>query len=370
MKYSFYMQNQKIYHLAENVSFESGGVRTVLTNLDNFLNANETGSSTIITNKKEVGDLYLEYPPKKNMPWNYCPELKEYLKTLGTDNSVFHLHGVFMYTQYIGSRIALEKQIPYVISPHGMLEPWHLKDKSFKKRIYLELFLKNILSKSKILHAITPLEKENLFALTKHKYIYEIPNFIHFSDIPNDLTYSPDEEEYMLFLGRLHPKKGLDILIESMTKIENKKIQLKIVGSENEYSTALKVKCKELGIDHRVAFLGGVFNTEKNKLFANAKVFIAPSYSEAIGMVNLEAAACKTPVITTYNTGINPAWNQNGGIMIQPTAEELTKSINTALSWNDIERNERGRNLAQYVLNHYSWETNGKSWVELYNAVR
>ena len=112
--------------------------------------------------------------------------------------------------------------------------------------------------------------------------------------------------------------------------LNDKKIKLKIVGEENDYSEKLKTKCKLLGIDNRVEFLGAVYKEEKNKLYSNAKFFVAPSYSEAIGMVNLEAAANKTPVLTTYNTGINSDWNKEGGIMINPNIEELVESINEA----------------------------------------
>ena len=272
-----------------------------------------------------------------------------------------------MHAHYTSSKLAQKNNIPYIVSPHGMLEPWHLKDKQLKKKVYLKLLLNSLLAKSKIIHAITPFEKENLYRLTGHKNIIEIPNFIHYSKLPKNLTYNP-EEEYLLFLSRLHTKKGLDILIQSMSQIENKKIKLKIVGTENNYSNDLKKLCKELGVENRVSFLGGIYGNEKYNLFANAKAFVAPSYSEAIGMVNLEAAACKTPVITSFNTGINPEWNNNGGIMIKPNTEQLTLAIDAAVNWSVEERIQRGSQLSDFVINNYSWEKKGYLWDQLYNS--
>lgn len=361
-------QMKTIFQLAENVSLESGGLRTVLVNLDNYINENKKYRSIVVTNKKEQADSYFEFPSNKLRLWNYSEGLKKHLNYEISNSDIFHLHGVFMHIQYLSSRLAHRNNHPYIVTPHGMLEPWLLKDKKIKKKIYFELILKNILSKSNVLHAITPLEKESLYQLTKHKNIVEIPNFIYHESIPKFQKYNP-EDEYLLFVGRIHPKKGLDILLESFFNMENKKLKLKIVGNNNDYSNKLKKKCIELGIDKRVKFLGGVFSDKKYELFANSKAFIAPSYSEAIGMVNLEAAICKTPVITTFQTGLNTDWNKNGGQLIQPNTIDLTKSLNEIAGWTIEERNSRGEMLCDYVINNYSWEQKGYLWNDLYNSL-
>lgn len=358
-----------IYHVAQNLSYESGGLRAVVVNLHEYLKKNTNFDSVVVTNIKESVDSFEEFQSKKLKSWGYAAELNRFISSQIQKKDLLHLHGVFMHAQYAGYRHAMANGIPYVITPHGMLEPWHLNDKKLKKAIYRKLILDSILNNSNILHAITPIEKENLFQLTNHKNIVEIPNFIHYKDFPENLMYQP-KEEYLLFLSRLHPKKGLDILVKSMSKIDNKKIKLKIVGTENSYSESLKKLGQDLGIENRIEFVGSVYGDEKFRLFANAKVFIAPSYSEAIGMVNLEAAVCNTPVITSYNTGINPNWNTNGGIMIQPNIEVLTKAINESLSWSDDERIDRGKKLSNYVIENYSWEKKGTMWNELYNSLK
>ena len=359
---------KSIYQIATNVTLVGGGQRTAVSNINNFINKNNNFSSLILTNDKEENDPFIHLPSDKFVFWNYSSELTNYLTSNIKNIDIMHLHGVFMHTQYASSKIALKNEIPYIITPHGMLEPWYLKDKRFKKKLYLTLLLKKILAQSKIIHAITPFEKENLYQLSRHKNIVEIPNFINHSELPDNLIYNPNEE-YLLFLSRIHPGKGLDILLQSMCKIENKKIKLKIVGAENSYSVILKKMAFDLGIQDRIEFLGAVYGDEKYALFANAKAFIAPSYSEAIGMVNLEAAICKTPVVTTFNTGINPQWNQSGGIMINPNSEELTLAINDVMSWSDEERSQRGLELSKFVIDNYSWERKGKMWEELYSSI-
>ncbi|WP_339838896.1 glycosyltransferase [uncultured Flavobacterium sp.] len=355
-----------IYHIAESVANESGGLKTVVLNLNSHISS--SFKSQIICNKKEEKDDFLVFPSNKFKNWAYSKELSLYLKQNLDFQSILHLHGVFMHAHFTGSKVAIKNNLPYVVSPHGMLEPWHLNDKKIKKSIYLKLFLNKIIKNSNVLHAITPFEKDNLYKLTNHKNIVEIPNLIHYTNLPKT-TNTADEEDYFMFLGRIHPKKGLDILLESFSRIDNKKITLKIVGSENEYSNELKIKCEKLNISKRVMFLGGVFGDEKYNLLSNAKAFVAPSYSEAIGMVNLEAAACNTPVITSFYTGINPEWNTNGGIMINPNVVELTKALNDASSWSNEEQNNRGIMLSEYVKENYSWEKKGDLWTELYKTL-
>jgi len=359
---------KKIYQIATNVSLESGGQRTAVVNIHNHINNNKDFSSLILTNEKEKNDPFIHLPSDKFEFWNYSSQLTKYLTSNMNVPDIMHLHGVFMHTQFTSSKSALKNNVPYLITPHGMLEPWYLRDKWLKKKIYLTLFLKTILTQSKLIHAITPSEKENLYKLSGHKNIIEIPNFINYTQLPNDLIFNP-KEDYLLFLSRIHPGKGLDILIQSMSKIENKKIKLKIVGSENQYSSIIKKMAFDLGVQDRIEFMGGVYENAKYNLYANAKAFIAPSYSEAIGMVNLEAATCKTPVITSFNTGLNPEWSTNGGIMIQPNVKELTLAINSATNWSFEERIQRGNELSNFVINNYSWEKKGYLWDQLYNSL-
>ena len=128
---------KNIYHITENVAFESGGVRTVLLLLHQYL-IEKNKNSQIITNRKEDFDNFIQI--KSNKPWCYSAELMPFLNKLNND-SIFHLHGVYSYNQYISSEIAINKGISYIVSPHGMLEPWILNKNSFKKKIYLKLIL-------------------------------------------------------------------------------------------------------------------------------------------------------------------------------------------------------------------------------------
>ena len=93
---------------------------------------------------------------------------------------------------------------------------------------------------------------------------------------------------------------------------------------------------------------------------------MVPSYSEVIGMVNLEASACKTPVITTHQTGLSKEFANNGGVLLNPNLIELKAALQNSLSWNKNERVDRGNLLQKFIFEHYSWEKKGHLWSELY----
>ncbi|MFC4738423.1 glycosyltransferase [Flavobacterium ponti] len=356
---------KKIIHIAEDVSLTSGGLRSMITDLNNQLNLSDL-SSKIITLKKEENDVFDLVESKQNF-WNYSSDYQKKVEIDLNPTSILHLHGVWMYPQYIAAKISEKNNIPSILTCHGMLEPYLLNDKKLKKYLYLNIILKSILKKTKIIHAITEKEKNNIFNLTKHPKIIEIPNLINI-DKTNSLKYDP-KEEYILFLGRFHAVKGIELLVEAFEKIDNKNIKLYLVGFKNDYCMSILELINKKGLNKRIRYYGEAKGIEKNILYANAKAFVAPSFSEVIGMVNLEAASFKTPVITTYNTGLSKQWNKNGGFLINPVLEELVKTLNIVCTMHTNERIERGICLYDFVLKNYSWNEKGYLWNELYKSL-
>jgi glycosyltransferase involved in cell wall biosynthesis len=360
----------KILHITEDNSKTNFGITMVVNDLNKKLNGNNIINSKIIApiiNDNDFETIFVK-PTLQNKIWNHSLELEKKLN-LEKDN-IFHIHGIWMYPQYIASKIAYKNDIPYLITPHGMLEPWLWESGTLKKKLYFNLMIKKYFSNANILHAITPNEKENLFELFKHKNIEVIPNSISYNDIKIlELKERQNIEPYILFVGRLDQIKGIDILIKALYSINDKKIILKIAGPNSIYKEELVKLIKDLGLESRVEFLGMVSGKEKFQLYRDAWVFVAPSYSEVVGMVNLEAGIMGTPVITTHQTGLYQDWNDNGGILINPDVDELVHSLNEAISWSNFERNDRGRQLKKFIIEKYSWENNIFKWIELYKEL-
>lgn len=357
--------NQKVYHIVENLSLESGGLRTMINSLHEYL-CNSHIPNEVITLKKESTDLYQDFKAPKN-PWFYSRELKKNLNSYHPGGSIFHLHGVFFYPQYIANKTAKKRNIPDLVTAHGMLSNYLMEQKALKKTLYRWVILNKILKSANCLHAITTNEKDILFKMSGHKNIVEIPNLIHVGDdIPQ--SYKP-KEEYLLYLGRYHNIKGIDKLIDAFERVSPKNLKLFLYGFKNEYSEYLQSTLKSKNLEGKVIFNGGVLGDEKTEVIQNAKALIYPSHNEVIGMVNLEAAALKTPVITTWGTGLKTEWSQKGGMLITPGVQEIADAIKAVDSWGTLERNDRGKQLFEFVKKEYSWESKGHLWNELYGSL-
>lgn len=356
-----------IVHILEDYSFLSGGLRTTVKNLHNKL-INHGFSSKIVTTRKEQNDdVYLVKGGKT--PWRFSTNLKNILRQIHKEESisVIHIHGVWMYPQFLSSKFAFENKIPFLISCHGMYEPWLWKKGKFKKHTYFTNVVKKPFSKANCIHAITEGEAKELKKLFPRTRIELIPNLIENNIIETSKIILP--EKYILFLGRIDEKKGIDLLIEAFAQIKNNNFKLKIAGSFNKYKLVLDALVKQYKLEDKIEFLGLVVKEEKEKLFKEAFAFIAPSHSEVVGMVNLEAAILGTPVVTTFQTGLDKNWANNGGVLINPTVKEIQTALQKVFSWSIEERYQKGNALKQYVQENYSWQHRFKDWIKLYENI-
>jgi glycosyltransferase involved in cell wall biosynthesis len=357
----------KVIHILEDFSLQSGGIRTVVNDLHTrLLKANI--NSLIITPKSEENDDVIRISGE-NKAWSYSNNLEKTLaeQSKNSNTTIIHIHGVWMHPQYFAAKFAHKNNIPFIVSCHGMYEPWLWTKGTLKKKIYFKLLAKPAFSKANYIHAITRNEALEIKKLLPSTDTVEIPNLIDFED-QNSQKYNSCSK-YILYLGRLDEKKGIDILIKAFKNINSSTFKLKIAGEINEYKNELDKLVIEFNLQDRVEFLGIVTGKNKTTLFQNAFVFAAPSHSEVIGMVNLEAAILNTPVITTHQTGIDSEWQNNGGYLINPNEEELTKALEKATSLSLEERNNRGEKLKNFVLKNYSWKNRFFDWVKLYESI-
>jgi glycosyltransferase involved in cell wall biosynthesis len=352
----------KILHIVEDFSVKSGGLRTVIKNLDFYLNKLGHNSFVIASDKENSDAVFVVKATNK---WLYSKEWKKKISKIIKEHQIelIHIHGAWLYPQYIGAKIASKKKIPIILSLHGMFQPWLWKKGTLKKKLYFYLLSKKYFSKSKIIHTITPQETKTIKGFFKRNKLVEIPNLISIIEQKNKVK---NIEKNILYLGRLNKTKGIDLLIKAFSKIDNKQIKLQIVGGINSYQKELEELVESLKLKEKVTFLGEVKGEEKTKLIQNAWVMASPTYSDVIGMVNLEAAALKTPIITTYNSGLKSEWNLNGGKLINPNVEELMEALTETLNWSLEKRNAQGELLYKYVNKEYSWDNRLKDWELLY----
>ena len=313
--------------------------------------------------------------------WNsrLFPTIKAHLAGRGVD--LVHVHGVWQAAHWYAARRARAEGIPLVFSAHGMLEPYHWSDRGrgqlLMKRTYWALLAYPVLRHANVIHAITPNEARNLRRLFPTGTVHLIPNAVDLEEIDRDLLEVGwaggfAREPTIAFLGRFHPKKGLDILIDAFSQAElPPSWRLKIAGPPGvpEYMARVETALSRSAKRDRIDLVGPIFGSDKWRFLRTAGVLAVPSLSEAIGLVNLEAAACGTPSITTRATGLED-WEDGGGILVSPEVGALRAGLERVSRLSPQEYAERSRASRALVERRYSWGVIGNRWRDVYARAR
>ena len=193
-----------------------------------------------------------------------------------------------------------------------------------------------------------------------------IPNGI---DIPR---LDPKEDRVLrtlLFLGRIHPIKGLDMLLPAWKAVQAHFLgwQLRIVGPDNRgYLDKVKRLAEQLHLE-RVEFAGPLYGDNKFKAYRQADLFVLPSYTENFGVAVAEALASGTPAIVTKGAPWAGLKTQGAGWWVETSVEALVESLEVALSQTPAQLDKMGRNGRDWMMNDYSWQGIGQEYSNLYS---
>lgn len=295
----------KVVHYIPSIDRTSGGVGAYMQLLakelgklcDLYIATSASENPLSIENAKiiTIPSKLTEFPKMKKEWCNLLNEIKP---------DIVHVNCCWMPQSAFTQKWAQKLGYKVILSPHGMLEPWIISRHYWTKKVpALLLYQKAAVVNADCIHATAESEKENLLKLGYNNRIEVVANGIDVDSIVMKDNW--ERKKNILFLSRVHVKKGIEFLLEAVAMIKEKLdgYTINIAGEgESEYILSLKNKAKELGIGDIVNFCGGVYGEKKWELFREADVFILPTYSENFGIVVGEALACGTPVITTKGT--------------------------------------------------------------------
>lgn len=308
-------------------------------------------------------------PIPPNSRFLYSKAYKKFLDNV--QFQIFHANGLWQYPEYITSKIARKKEIPYLISPHGMLYPQALNKSALPKKVMLIMSLKKDLNKAAAVHATCMEEMLYLRNLGVKSPIAVIPNPIRISNEYILDASSTKDKLRIGYLGRIHTRKNVDRLIYSWEKLGYKvnHCELIIIGSgDDSYLHFLKDEVKRLKLSN-VIFTGFLSGAIKNKTIKSLSYLVVPSDYENFGMIVPEALVKGIPVIASKGTPWEELNIYNCGWWVNNDVETLAATIDMAIDMSEDKRQEMGKNGQQLVKENYSVEVVAKKMIRLYNWI-
>lgn len=271
----------------------------------------------------------------------------------GNRRLIFHDNGVWLPSNLMSATIALLKGIPIVVSPHGMLTVWAFRFRPLKKIVFWHFFQKRLLDKVSFVHCTSESEAQELGQLLSEPRITITGLGVSRPDFPE----KESRERIVLFLSRIHPKKGLDELIRVWARINPLGWRLVVAGTDSgNYQAKMFGLAATLGILDRIDFVGPVFGPSKWALYDKAMLFVLPTHSENFGMVIAEALASGVPVITTKEAPWRVLEECACGWWIDKGEAELEMAMRHALNLPDAQLAAMGENGRSLMRNRYSWQ--------------
>jgi glycosyltransferase involved in cell wall biosynthesis len=273
---------------------------------------------------------------------------------------IVHLHDIWgPATIALRGMLHTSREIPVVVSPHGMLDQWALQRSRIKKSIAWFGWTKAVLSRATFIHALCDEEAESIRKAVQNVPVTVIPNGV---TLPGELAGSLGlHQRDVLFLGRIHPKKGLSSLLEAWASIGatgRRGWRLIVAGwDEGGHEAALKSLAGRLGLGDSVIFKGEMFGEQKGRLFRSVAAFILPSLSEGLPMGVLEAWSYGLPVLMTDACHLTEGFAANAAIRIHPTPESIaTGLLQLVGGMSDAERETMGKFGRDFVEKSFSWD--------------
>ena len=268
-------------------------------------------------------------------------------------------------------QMAQKRNIKVVLTPHGMLEPWIIKRHYRTRKLpALLLYQKAAIQNADCIQSTAESERDNLMKLGYNTNIKIVRLGIDADGI--ELKKSWKKTRQILFLSRVHVKKGINFLIEaaSVLREELKGYKILVAGEgDADYVAAMKQMIGERGLQDIIQLIGGVYGDEKWRLFQSSDFFVLPTHSENFGLAIAESLASGTPVITTVGTPWNDLNETKSGAWIEIGTQPLIDTFRKFLALSDEELERMGRNGRKLIEEKYSSRVMAKEMMEVYSSL-
>jgi glycosyltransferase involved in cell wall biosynthesis len=288
---------------------------------------------------------------------------------------MIHVNGLWMYPSVAALRWARGAR-PYMISPHGMLDPWAVNNSPWKKRLAGALYEHRHLRGAACLHALSHSEAEAFRAYGLRNPICVIPYGVEIpagpaAPLPAWNDNLPKDARVLFYVGRLHPKKGLETLLRGWFDVKSDAGRagwhLVIAGwSQGGHEQELRALARAQGLDESVHFIGQQFGEMKTACFQAADAFILPSFSEGLPMTVLEAWANGLAVLKTRYCNIPYGFEAGAALQIEPNRESIAEQLRILFGMSDVDRRAIGERGLALVKERHQWPNMAAQMIAVY----
>ncbi|MBE8994683.1 hormogonium polysaccharide biosynthesis glycosyltransferase HpsP [Microcystis aeruginosa] len=306
--------------------------------------------------------------------YKFSLDLFTWLANRAKNYDIAHIHALFSPVSSISASIARYRQLPYILRPLGTLDPADLQKKRQLKQIYANFLEKPNLAAAAAVHFTSQQEcqtAERFNIKTKDIVIPLGVDFFNPQALPVTGFDLPQNKPIILYMSRLDPKKGLDLLLPSLESLLEKGLDFHFVlaggnPQDQEYENRIKNQIERSILVKNTTITGFVTGEVKNSLLARADLFVLPSYYENFGIAVAEAMAAGIPVVISDRVDLHPAVTAAAaGWVTACQLEDLTNTLATAITNPEI-RQQRGKNARDLVLNQYSWSAIAEQLLTVY----
>ncbi|MGB8167143.1 MAG: glycosyltransferase [Chthoniobacteraceae bacterium] len=389
----------RVLHVITSVSPVRGGPSQAV--LEAVGSLRKRGIDAEIATTNDDGPNVLDVPLGRRIEWSGVPvrffrrfsprigSLREFAFSLDftlwlwrhvRDYDLLHVHALFSYPSSMAMLVARARKVPFICRPSGLLCRWSLQQSRGRKRLFLELFDRANLDASAAIEYTAEQERAESADVGLQAPAIVLPYGLHIpAEIPNARALLrqrlglPTAEPIILFMSRLHVKKGLMILIDALESHTERGFTLVVAGSgAREYEEEVRARVEAGSLRERTHFVGFASGEFKRLLLQGSDLFVLPSFSESFAISVLEAIACCTPVLTTPGVPLASLIERfDLGWIAPPDPSSMAEALAgvfaaTRDTGSEVARCERGRTL---VAENFTWEIIAAHLAKLYEAI-
>ena len=307
----------------------------------------------------------------------YCPNAKTFAKKIIKDYDVVHIFNWYHHLGMTFAQVSHEEHIPFVISFYATLQEKGRQYKKYQKTIADSIYTKKLISKASALHSIGELETQDYIKWGANpEKIFRVDNVINLDDYKTTNPTNIFErlkmqkgQNYIVFISRIHPKKGVDLLLNAFSRLLNSGLKTILViagtGSE-EYQNEIKTLTENLGISNFVRFAGFVTNDEKLELLKNAKLYTLTSHSDVHPTAIQDALAMGAPVLITKACDYPEVEEYDAGIIVDSNVDSVFNGLNKMLNESNLE--QLSNNASRLIQDRFLVGNLIKKYEEMYTS--